>query len=255
MHDNLKSEIPYVLVTGGSTGLGWSISKNLVKNGYGVISLSPNSSDYNVQLENFISVDADASDYNSMVEKLTELKKKSINLIGIVNNAGKSKWKPMKNVDLDFVQDIFSANIFTSIITVRSALEVFNNVKSIVNISSLAGKRGTANNSIYVAAKFAINGLTAAWCKELGHKQIRVNAICPVLIMTPGLSREIENEHGPAHEIGVDKFLANFEQNETALKKLPSGEDVGDLVSFLISEKSQSISGQFISVDSGVLPG
>ena len=57
----------------------------------------------------------------------------------------------------------------------------------IINISSMAGKRGSSNNSAYVASKFALNGLTQSLCKELGPRGIRVNGICPVLIPTPGL--------------------------------------------------------------------
>ena len=56
----------------------------------------------------------------------------------------------------------------------------------IINVSSLAGKRGSGNNSAYVASKFGMNGLTQSLAKELGPKNIRVNAVCPVLIATEG---------------------------------------------------------------------
>ena len=68
--------------------------------------------------------------------------------------------------------------------------------------------------------KFAIEGLTRALSQELGVKGIRVNSICPVLIKTPGLISEIENLDGPARDVGIDKFLENFSQTQTALKRL-----------------------------------
>lgn len=58
---------------------------------------------------------------------------------------------------------------------------------SIINISSIAGKRGSANNSAYCASKFGMNGLTQALAKEVGARGVRVNALCPVLIPTNGL--------------------------------------------------------------------
>ena len=58
---------------------------------------------------------------------------------------------------------------------------------NIINVSSLAGKRGSANNSVYCATKFAVNGITQALAKELGARGLRVNAVCPVYVETQGL--------------------------------------------------------------------
>ena len=255
MHDNLRIDISYVIVTGGSSGLGYNISKKLIENGFGVISMSPRASSYEVSLENFVPINCDTSDEREMQLALGKLANRSINVTSIVNNAGKSKWNPIENLNKEFLDDMFTRNVYTAVTTVQTALKNFTTITSIVNISSLAGKRGTPNNSAYVACKFAINGLTQAWCKELGPSGIRVNAVCPVLIKTPGLLAEISNTYGPAREIDSDVFLKNFAENETALKRLPEGEDVAELVLFLLSDKAKNLSGQCINVDCGVLPG
>jgi 3-oxoacyl-[acyl-carrier protein] reductase/meso-butanediol dehydrogenase/(S,S)-butanediol dehydrogenase/diacetyl reductase len=124
---------------------------------------------------------------------------------------------------------------------------------SILNISSLAAKRGTPNNSVYSATKFGVTGLTQSLCKELGPKGIRVNAVCPVLIETPGLIDALKQKDSPANG-DSSSFLANFSANQTALGRLPSANEVAQLCLFLTSKNASGISGQSINVDCGVLP-
>jgi 3-oxoacyl-[acyl-carrier protein] reductase/meso-butanediol dehydrogenase/(S,S)-butanediol dehydrogenase/diacetyl reductase len=124
---------------------------------------------------------------------------------------------------------------------------------SLINISSLAGKRGSANNSAYVATKFGVTGLTQSLSKELGPRGIRVNAICPVLIQSEGLLEALSEPSSPAKG-NPESFLREFAENQSALKRLPTGQEVADLVLYLISEKSSAITGQSINVDCGVLP-
>ena len=94
-------------------------------------------------------------------------------------------------------------------------------------MSSIAGKRGSKNNSVYSASKFAINGLTQS-LKELGEFSIRVNAICPVLIKTKGLEKALKSKHSPANG-KVNSFLKNFKNEQSALRRLPDADDVADL--------------------------
>ena len=72
---------------------------------------------------------------------------------------------------------------------------------SIITVSSLAGKRGSSNNSAYVASKFGVNGLTQSLAKELGPRNIRVNAVCPVLIATEGLIEALDMNYAPGKVI------------------------------------------------------
>ena len=124
---------------------------------------------------------------------------------------------------------------------------------SIINISSLAAKRGTLNNSAYSATKFGVTGLTQSLCKELGPKGIRVNAVCPVLIETPGLTDALSQKDSPANG-DTNLFLSNFTLNQTALGRLPTVKEVAHLCLFLSSNNASGITGQSINVDCGVLP-
>jgi 3-oxoacyl-[acyl-carrier protein] reductase/meso-butanediol dehydrogenase/(S,S)-butanediol dehydrogenase/diacetyl reductase len=95
--------------------------------------------------------------------------------------------------------------------------------------------------------------LTQSLSKELGPKGIRVNAVCPVLIETPGLLDALGSQHSPANS-DTNKFLANFAANQTALGRLPTVTEVAQLCFFLASNNASGITGQSINVDCGVLP-
>jgi 3-oxoacyl-[acyl-carrier protein] reductase/meso-butanediol dehydrogenase/(S,S)-butanediol dehydrogenase/diacetyl reductase len=117
----------------------------------------------------------------------------------------------------------------------------------------LAAKRGTPNNSAYCAAKFGMTGLTQALAKELGTKGIRVNALCPVLVRTPGLIEALSNPTSPAKG-DPEGFLAAFASSQSALGRLPTGAEVAAMALYLASPAASAISGQSINVDCGVLP-
>ena len=124
---------------------------------------------------------------------------------------------------------------------------------SIINISSIAGKRGSKNNSAYVATKFALNGMTQSLAKEFGKESIRVNAICPVLIKTEGLLSALMEDDSPV-ETTIETFFEQFTKSQTALNRLPTGNEVAKMVTFLASNNASAITGQCINIDCGVFP-
>jgi 3-oxoacyl-[acyl-carrier protein] reductase/meso-butanediol dehydrogenase/(S,S)-butanediol dehydrogenase/diacetyl reductase len=124
----------------------------------------------------------------------------------------------------------------------------------IINISSLAGKRGSANNSVYCATKFGVNGITQSLAKELGPMGIRVNAVCPVYLQTPGLKTALRDKYSPSKGKAIGSYLKKFADENAALHRLPEAEEVANLCLFLASASASAITGQCINVDCGVLP-
>jgi len=171
-----------------------------------------------------------------------------------INCAGYSEWSPVESVNEDFWDKMIDTNLKGSFWGCKVAAKYLSEGGSIINVSSLAGKRGSANNSVYCASKFGVNGLTQALAKELGPKGIRVNAVCPVYVETPGLLEALQNPDAPPNGQKTEKYLEEFTAANTALHRLPKGSEIANLCFYLASPLASAITGQCINVDCGVLP-
>jgi 3-oxoacyl-[acyl-carrier protein] reductase/meso-butanediol dehydrogenase/(S,S)-butanediol dehydrogenase/diacetyl reductase len=185
-----------VIITGGSKGIGWGLVQTFASNGYKVVSGSrsflnevPKEIDANIKQ---IEIDVkNKEDHIKLVKTALEWTGK---LDCYINNAGYSEWRDIQSIDDSFLTDIFQTNLFAYFWGAQAAITAMTDGGSILNISSLAAKRGTSNNSAYSATKFGVTGLTQSLCKELGPKGIRVNAVCPVLVETPGLIAALNSD-------------------------------------------------------------
>ena len=244
-----------VVITGGSKGIGWELVKVFAKDGYKVISGSRRVRQ-DVPADIFKNIKQLEIDVKNREDHL-KLVRAAIDWNGTlncyINNAGFSEWRSLQDIDNKFLSEIFETNLFGYFWGAQAAETALKEGGSIINISSLAAKRGTSNNSSYSATKFGVTGLTQSLCKELGPKGIRVNSVCPVLIETPGLLDALVSKYSPANS-DTNKFLANFALNQTALNRLPTVNEVAQLCLFLASNNASGITGQSINVDCGVLP-
>jgi 3-oxoacyl-[acyl-carrier protein] reductase len=110
----------------------------------------------------------------------------------------------------------------------------------IINISSVVGIFGNFGQTNYAASKFGVIGMTKTWAKELGRKNINVNAVAPGFILTEMTMKMPEN-------------LLDMMKEKSPLKKLGTPEDVANACLFLASDESDFIHGAVISVDGGVV--
>jgi 3-oxoacyl-[acyl-carrier protein] reductase/meso-butanediol dehydrogenase/(S,S)-butanediol dehydrogenase/diacetyl reductase len=243
------------IITGGSKGIGWELVQLFAHSGYHVLSGSrtitekiPSGIQENVRQ---VVIDTKVRDDHK------KLVNTAISWTGrvdaYINNAGYSEWRALQDIDESFLKNIFETNLYGYFYGAQAAASIIESGGSILNISSIAGKRGSLNNSAYSATKFGVTALTQSLCKELGPQGIRVNAVCPVLIETPGLMSALNSKSSPAQG-NSDKFLQNFSMGQTALGRLPTIKEVADLALFLCSESASGITGQSINIDCGVLP-
>lgn len=244
-----------VIVTGGSRGLGAVISAAFYAGGYNVAILSRNDTGLADQLgERARFFKTDISKPSEIKAAFAAVKTWAGSIDVLVNNAGFSAWKPLAKIDEDFWDNMISVNLKGVLFASQAAAADMKKGASIINISSLAGKRGSANNAVYCAAKFGVNGITQSLAKELGQAGIRVNAVCPVYLLTDGLNKALQETDSPAKGGSITDYLNEFARTQTALGVLPTEQQVADTCVFLASAGAGAITGQCINVDCGVLP-
>jgi NAD(P)-dependent dehydrogenase (short-subunit alcohol dehydrogenase family) len=244
-----------LVITGGGKGIGASISQVFYEEGYRVVIGSRQDSGLAAELGEralFHATDV------AQPEQLYDLVQAAIDFGGgldvMINNAGYSEWMPVDGVDEVFWDRMVDTNLKGTFFGCQAGAAHLKEGGTIVNLSSLAGKRGSANNSVYCASKFGVSGITQALAKELGPQGIRVNAVCPVYVRTEGLLEALEENHAPPGGVDVETYLAEFATANAALKKLPTGAEIGQTCLFLASVASSAITGQCINVDCGVMP-
>ena len=243
-----------VIITGGTKGIGASIAKLFLTKSYNVvIGARKREGLANQKHKNLKFKSLDVCEEQQHIDLADFALKWTGSLDCYINCAGYSQWSPIDKVDLKFLDKMIDVNLKGVFWGCKVASIKLKRGSSIINISSIAGKRGSLNNSVYCATKFGVNGITQSLAKELGNRNIRVNAVCPVYIETPGLLEALNNAESPA-KTKVKEYLNEFSLSQTALGRLPLGSEVAEFCLYLASEKSSAITGQCINVDCGVLP-
>lgn len=254
MHDNLKNRKTAV-ITGASSGIGLCIAQAFDAAGYNVVVAARESRGALKTLsKEAIFVPCNVKRLKDVQALMDHAKKKTGRLDVLINCAGFSKWQPIEKIDEAFLSEMLDVNLKGAFWGCKAALKHMKKDGAIINIASLAGKRGSADNSAYCASKFGVVGLTQSLAKELGPRGIRVNAVCPVYVMTAGVIKALNEKTSPAKGKSVATYLKDFTLTQTALKRLPTTQEIATTCLFLASEQASAITGQSLNVDCGVLP-
>ena len=248
---DLKNKVS--LVTGAGQGIGEGIAKVLASHGSKVMIVDLNRKSAEEVAKEINSLfphsaaffEADLTDskaINSMIDATLSTFTK---IDCICNNAAASKGLgPVEDYSLEDVQatlDLTFTSLWKCLQVEVKSLKKQSIPASIVNISSNSAIKGYAFNSIYAASKAAVNNLTQSVAKEVARNGIRVNAVSPGTINTPGVKRYFESE--PKAKEMLEK--------SSLLRRIGEPEEIGELVSFLLPDRSSYITGQVISVDGG----
>ena len=242
-----------VAITGGTRGIGRAVAERFSRLGDAVAVCSRSPRDPSLPKE-ILHYRVDVRRREELHAFIKAVLKQFGSLDVLVNCAGVSRWRAVEELDEAFVEEVIETSVLGTLWGCTVAAPVLSRDGCIVNVSSLAGKRGSANNSAYCAAKFAVNGMTQALAKELGPRGIRVNAVCPVYVETEQLLAALAEPASPARGQDVGAYLASFASTQTALGRLPKAEEIAEAVAFLASPAASAITGQCLNVDCGTLP-
>ncbi|NKB39497.1 MAG: SDR family oxidoreductase [Ilumatobacter sp.] len=233
------------LVTGGGKGIGAAISARLVEAGaiVTIADLDPAAAPEVERIgAELVVCDVAAAD---QLRNAADQAANNAGLDIVVNNAGIFPTTgPLTQVTDEFVHRMLDINVRAQFSATREAAVRMPNGGSIINLASIAALGGGANISAYAASKAAVIAPTSASANELGRSGIRVNAIAPGVIDTPGVQDQME----PLRAGGID-IDARIAANPVGLRGLP--DHIACAALFLASGLAEFISGHVLVVDGG----
>jgi len=176
------------LVTGGSSGIGFSIAKSLIDAGARVAITGRDEKKLYKAAEslNAVAIRANVSDEADVQRTLREVLQAFGQLDILINNAGFGVFKKLVDMDKASFDAVFATNVTGAMLMGREASKHFiqRNGGNIINICSTASLRGAPNGTAYYASKFALRGMTECWRGELRQHNIRVFLVNPSEVLT-----------------------------------------------------------------------
>jgi L-fucose dehydrogenase len=248
MNLNLKNKV--IIVTGGAKGIGDGIVKVLANEGAIPVIIVRNEADNQKTLDeiggNGFQVVAELSnpeDCKKAIEKVVERYGK---IDGLVNNAGVNDGVGLENGNYEtFVQSLHSNLIHYYLMAQYSLPYLKISKGNIVNIGSKTAETGQGGTSAYAASNGGRNALTREWAVELLPFGIRVNAVIVAECYTPLYDKWINTLPNSAETLAKITSKIPFENRMT------TAEEIANMVTFLLSDKSSHTTGQLIYVDGG----
>jgi NAD(P)-dependent dehydrogenase (short-subunit alcohol dehydrogenase family) len=243
-----KLEGKIALVTGGSTGIGLATAKEFVSEGAYVFMTGRRESELNAAVKeigsNVTAVQGDVSKLDDLDRLFAQIKQEKGKLDIVFANAGIAKYAPLGQTSEELFDSIFDINVKGTFFTVQKALPLLSDGGAIIVTSSVVGSKGLSSNSVYSATKAALRSFARTWTTDLKLRRIRVNAVSPGTIDTPGL-----NDLLASAEAGQERV--KMISNAVPLGRFGRPEEIAKAVVFLASDDSSYVAGAELFVDGG----
>jgi NAD(P)-dependent dehydrogenase (short-subunit alcohol dehydrogenase family) len=238
------------VVTGGNSGIGLATAQRFVSDGAYVFITGRRQGELDAAVKqigenNVIGIQGDVSNLADLDRLYGTIKDQKGHIDVLFANAGVGELAPLGTITEAQFDKTFGINVKGVLFTVQKALPLFHDGGSIILNASIAASKGIEASSVYNATKAAIRSFARTWTVELKHRKIRVNAISPGMIDTPGLNGLAQNKEQ------LEQFKTNF-VSTVPLGRTGSPDEVAKAVSFLASADSSYITGIELFVDGGM---
>ena len=235
------------LITGATKGLGRGAAEAIAEAGGNIIAIGRNQSELNSLGKKikklkvkYTSFNCDVNNYNKIKNFITNLKKLDI----LVNNAGTNIPENFLNVKKTSLETLLNVNtkaVFNiAQLCANQIIKLKRKQGSIINISSIFGLVAGQKRTVYSMTKFGVEGLTKGMALDLAKYNIRVNSVCPNIVLTPRTKKYFS-----------DKKYNKYVKESTPINKVVTISDVATSITFLASEASSMITGTSVIIDGG----
>ena len=242
---NLKGKT--ALITGATKGLGRGTAQAIAEAGGDIIAVGRNQNELDSLGKlikktrvKYSSFNCDVNNYNRIKIFISKLKKLDI----LVNNAGTNIPEPFLSVKKSSLETLLNVNtksVFNvAQLCANQIIKLKRKQGSIINISSIFGLVAGQKRSVYSMTKFGVEGLTKGMALDLAKYNIRVNSVCPNIVLTPRTKKYF-----------ADRKYNKYVKESTPINKVVTVSDVATAVTFLASEASSMITGSSVIIDGG----
>jgi NAD(P)-dependent dehydrogenase (short-subunit alcohol dehydrogenase family) len=243
-----KLEGKIALITGGNSGIGLATAKQFVHEGAYVFITGRREPELAAAVKeigsNVTGVQGDVSNLGDLDRLFAQIKREKGKLDIVFANAGVAKVASFGEITEEHYDSIFNINVKGLLFTVQKALPLLPDGASIILNASIVASKGLPETSVYNATKAAVRSFARTWTTDLKDRRIRVNAVSPGFIETPGLNELLASSR--AGEQGL-KMLSNT----VPLGRLGTPNEIAKAVVFLASDDSSYITGTELFVDGG----
>jgi NAD(P)-dependent dehydrogenase (short-subunit alcohol dehydrogenase family) len=248
-----KLEGKVAVITGGTSGIGLATAQRFASEGAYVFIIGRRQSELDAAVKqisknnnNVTGVQGDVSNLADLDRLYATVKEQKGHIDILFANAGVGELVPLGEITEAHFDKTFGINVKGLLFTVQKALPLFQDGGgSIILNASIASSKGAEALSVYSATKAAIRSFARTWTVELKHRKIRVNAISPGPIDTPGFNGLAQSEEQ------IEQLKTSI-VSTVPMGRMGSPDEVAKAVSFLASDDSSYVTGIELFVDGGM---
>jgi NAD(P)-dependent dehydrogenase (short-subunit alcohol dehydrogenase family) len=236
------------LITGGSSGIGLATAKRFVNEGAYVFITGRRDAELAAAVKevghDVTGVRGDVSNLSDLDRLFEQIRREKGKLDIAFANAGIARYAHFGEISEELYDSIFDVNVKGLLFTVQKALPLMPDGASIILNASIVGSKGLASNSVYSATKAAIRSFARTWTTDLKNRHIRVNAVSPGTIDTPGLGELLASSQ-------VGEQRRKMISTSIPLGRLGTPDEIAKAVVFLASDDSSYVAAVELFVDGG----